>query len=142
MSSKKMTQPVVMGIHSAAACAPRVSVIIPTYAGSRHLNTCLAALLEQTRPADEILVIDDASPPPTDAEFLSREFPDQPTLRILSNSANLGFAAKLWAAADALRRLSHDPAACATLSRAALRYAETVGNADVAATRWLTWLHG
>ena len=38
-----------------------VSVIVPVYNGSRVLADCLAALQRQTRPPDEIIVVDDGS---------------------------------------------------------------------------------
>lgn len=40
---------------------PRLSVIIPVYNGSDYLPRCLQALVESTRPADEVLVVDDGS---------------------------------------------------------------------------------
>jgi len=40
---------------------PRLSVIIPVQNGRDFLPLCLKALLESTRPADEVLVVDDGS---------------------------------------------------------------------------------
>lgn len=39
----------------------KISVIIPTYNREKILAHCLTKLLEQTKPADEIVVVDDAS---------------------------------------------------------------------------------
>lgn len=41
--------------------APSVSVVIPVKDDAAHLYRCLAALAAQTRPADEIVVVDNAS---------------------------------------------------------------------------------
>jgi GT2 family glycosyltransferase len=41
---------------------PRISVIIPAYRAAGTIGRTLDGLLAQTRPADEILVIDDGSP--------------------------------------------------------------------------------
>jgi len=40
---------------------PRLSVIVPVYNGRDYLARCLKALAESTRPADEVLVVDDGS---------------------------------------------------------------------------------
>lgn len=39
----------------------RLTVIVPVYNGSHFLRPCLAALARSSRPADELLVVDDAS---------------------------------------------------------------------------------
>jgi glycosyltransferase involved in cell wall biosynthesis len=44
-----------------ASVAPTLSVIVPNYNHARFLPVALDAILSQTRPADEIIVIDDAS---------------------------------------------------------------------------------
>jgi cellulose synthase/poly-beta-1,6-N-acetylglucosamine synthase-like glycosyltransferase len=43
---------------------PTVSVVVPTRDRPEQLRTCLAALADQVRPADEIIVVDDASRDP------------------------------------------------------------------------------
>ncbi|NCV22291.1 MAG: glycosyltransferase, partial [Chloroflexi bacterium] len=39
----------------------RVSVYVPCYNGEPWLQSCLSALIDQSRPPDELLVIDDGS---------------------------------------------------------------------------------
>lgn len=39
----------------------RIAVVIPVY-GARYLAACLASVFAQTRPADEVIVVDDGSP--------------------------------------------------------------------------------
>ena len=43
------------------AARPTISVIVCAYNDAAYLPACLHALLAQTRPADEIIVIDNAS---------------------------------------------------------------------------------
>jgi glycosyltransferase involved in cell wall biosynthesis len=43
---------------------PTVSVIVPTRNRADQLRRCLAAVADQTRPADEVVVVDDASRDP------------------------------------------------------------------------------
>ena len=39
----------------------RISVVIPCYNGARFLEQALASVREQTRPVDEVIVVDDGS---------------------------------------------------------------------------------
>lgn len=73
---------------------PRVSVVIPNYNHARLLPRCLDAVLTQSVPADEVLVLDDAS---TDdsrqvLDGYARRFP---RLRVLPNERNLGVVATM-----------------------------------------------
>lgn len=66
-----------------------ISVILPNYNHGSELHTSLLATASQTRPADEIIVIDDAS---TDGSVaiikgLARRFPN---IRLLRNVENCG----------------------------------------------------
>lgn len=64
-----------------------ISVIIPAYNSARTLRPCLAAVYAQTRPPDEVFVVDDAS---TDAtREVAREFP----VTLLEQPVNQGPAA-------------------------------------------------
>jgi GT2 family glycosyltransferase len=88
-----------------------VSVIIPTWNGWRHLPVCLAALARQTRPPDEVIVVDNGSTDGT-AERLRADFP---ALRLIVNAANAGFARAtnqgiLAAAGETLVLLNDDAA--------------------------------
>ena len=65
-----------------------VSVVIVNWNGARLLPACLDALLAQTRPADEIVLVDNGS---TDGsvELVRGRYPD---VMVLPLAANLGFA--------------------------------------------------
>lgn len=69
----------------------RASVIILAYKHERFIVEALTAIAVQTRPADEIIVIDDASPDGTPAliNAFIREHPALPIL-FLRNPSNLG----------------------------------------------------
>jgi hypothetical protein len=64
-----------------------VTVVIPTYNRADLIELTLAALVSQTRPADEIIVVDDGSTDGTDA-VLARYAPQIRNLRI-ANSGEL-----------------------------------------------------
>ncbi len=92
-----------------ARAAPRhVSVLIPSWNGRTHLETCLAALAEQLDPGVpwDVWVLDNGSQDGT-AEWLEREWlaRARPRVRLVRSERNLGFAAGVdrlvEAAADA-----------------------------------------
>lgn len=67
--------------------ADGVTVIIVNWNGERFLEQCLSALAQQTRPADEIIVVDNAS---TDGSLtIARRFP---RIRLMALESNTGFA--------------------------------------------------
>lgn len=80
--------------HRAAVTGPTLSVVVPNYNHARYLPQCLSAILAQDRPADEILVIDDAS---TDGSLAVIEGfrARHPALRLLRHEANRGVIAAL-----------------------------------------------
>lgn len=72
----------------------RISVVIPYYNRARFIDDCLASVFAQSRPADEIIVVDDASRPEERAH-LDRYVPririiDQPHNRGVSAARNAG----------------------------------------------------
>lgn len=89
---------------------PTVSVIIPVYNGLKHIETTLDTVLQQTHPADEIIVIDDGS---TDGsvELLERLGAELPITVIhqpnAGQSAARNTAAKL-ATSELLAFVDHD----------------------------------
>jgi len=67
----------------------KVTIIIPNLNGKRHLQLCLPAVLAQTFPHCEVVVVDNAS---TDGsvEWVQEQFPQ---VALIVNDSNLGFAA-------------------------------------------------
>ncbi|CAN1553675.1 COG1216 Predicted glycosyltransferases [Burkholderiaceae bacterium] len=66
---------------------PKLTVVIVNWNGERFLNNCLSALMKQTVSPYEIILVDNAS---TDASLdIVRTFP---SVRLLAQSVNLGFA--------------------------------------------------
>ncbi len=66
-----------------------MTVVIPTWNAREELGPCLDGLLGQTRPADQILVVDGASTDGT-AEFVEANYP---TVTVARQAENLGPAA-------------------------------------------------
>lgn len=66
---------------------PKVSVYIPCYNASKYIDKCLQAILKQTYPIDEILVINDGSEDGI-IEVISKF-----AVRIINNEKNQGLAA-------------------------------------------------
>src|SRR5262245_35900410 len=68
---------------------PRLSVVIPNYNHGAYLPRCLNALLRQSMPPFEIIVVDDAS---TDnsLEVLDQFTREHSQLRVLRNEKNQG----------------------------------------------------
>jgi glycosyltransferase involved in cell wall biosynthesis len=69
--------------------APFLSVIIPNYNHAQFLPTCLEAVLSQSRPADEVIIIDDASTDQS-VEVIESFRARYPVLRLIRNPENQG----------------------------------------------------
>ncbi|HXR44145.1 MAG TPA: glycosyltransferase family A protein [Pseudolysinimonas sp.] len=69
------------------AGGPTVSIVIPAYNEERRIRACVVAAIEQTEPADEIIVVDNRSTDGTMAvlESLKVEFPDAPIVVFSQN---------------------------------------------------------
>jgi glycosyltransferase involved in cell wall biosynthesis len=70
-----------------AVFAPTVSIVIPAYNEERTIRACVVAAIEQTQPADEIIVVDNRSTDGTRSvvEALQAEYPDAPLLLLEQN---------------------------------------------------------
>jgi GT2 family glycosyltransferase len=66
----------------------KVSIIIPVWNGHEHLPACLDAILSQTNPDDEVIVVDNASSDGSSALVRER----YPQVCLIENEHNLGFA--------------------------------------------------
>jgi GT2 family glycosyltransferase len=84
---------------SAVPGSPRVSVLVPSWNGRRHLEVCLAALDDQHDPGVpwDVLVLDNGSQDGT-VEWLARA---HPAVRVVRSERNLGFAAGMNLLVDA-----------------------------------------
>lgn len=74
--------------HTAILQGMDISIVIANWNGARLLPACLDALRAQTRPADEIIVVDNASTDDSRALLEAR----YPEVRVLPYAKNLGFA--------------------------------------------------
>jgi GT2 family glycosyltransferase len=63
------------------------SVVVLTWNGKEHLEECLSALLAQTYPEKEIILVDNASSDGT-VSFVRERFP---SVRLVANEKNLGY---------------------------------------------------
>lgn len=78
-----------MNPHDQAIPLPELSVVIPNYNHARYLPTCLKAIVSQSIPAAEILVIDDAST--DDSVAVIEQFALQhSSIRLIKNDQNRG----------------------------------------------------
>ncbi len=66
---------------------PTVSIVIPAYNEERTIRACVVAALEQTAPADEIIVVNNMSTDSTAAmlQALRTEFPEAPLVIVEQN---------------------------------------------------------
>jgi glycosyltransferase involved in cell wall biosynthesis len=97
-----------------ASQAPTVGIVIPAYNEEDTIRACVLAALDQTVPADEIIVVDNKSTDMT-AEILrelAEEFPHAPLIVLQQNEAqgitparNMGFDA---VTSDVIGRIDSD----------------------------------
>lgn len=74
--------------------AVTITAVLPNYNHSRFLRESLGSLLGQTRPADELIIVDDASTDDSVAviqDVISRT----PNARLVCNSKNIGAVASM-----------------------------------------------
>src|SRR5262245_48750449 len=66
-----------------------VAVVMANFNHARYLPESLAGIAAQTRPADEVVIVDDGS---TDASvaIIERFAADRPSVRFIRNPRNLG----------------------------------------------------
>lgn len=69
--------------------APLASIIILTWNGLDFIEACLKAVLGQTYPNFEVIVVDNASTDGT-SNFIAQKFP---SVQLIQNKKNVGFAA-------------------------------------------------
>ena len=87
----------------------KISVVIPTWNGLKHLAVCFAALRRQTLPPHEVFLVDNASSDDT-ITFTQREFPEVkiialPENRRFAGACNAGMRA---ATGEAIALLNND----------------------------------
>lgn len=68
----------------------RVSVVIPCFKDSATLARALDSVLGQSRPVDEIILVNDSSPEVNEIETILRSYPQ---VRYIVNTHNIGLAA-------------------------------------------------
>jgi glycosyltransferase involved in cell wall biosynthesis len=67
--------------------APRISVVMPMYNGSRYVESAIQSVLGQTERSFELLICDDAS---TDGSLAIARRIDDPRVRVLAHDTNRG----------------------------------------------------
>ena len=77
-----------------ASSLPNLSVIVPNYNHAKYLETSLSAILNQSVPPLEVIVLDDCS---TDnsVEVIRRFAAQHPLIRLVQNEKNLGVMANI-----------------------------------------------
>lgn len=78
----------------------RASVCMATYKGSRYIGEQLDSILAQLGPADELVIVDDASPDDTVQKIMAF---DDPRIRLIRADANQGYVRSFQQASLASR---------------------------------------
>ena len=79
--------------------ARRVAVVIPNWNGSAFISRTIAAVLAQTRPADRVVVVDNASTDDS-CDIIARDFPSAEIVRLPRNTGFTGAATAGMASVD------------------------------------------
>lgn len=79
----------------ANSCMKEITVVIPTYGHANYIAKTLESILAQTRPAREIIVLNDGSPDDTDAAVA----PYMDRIRYIKGP-HRGLGATVWAGVD------------------------------------------
>jgi len=80
-----------MGSHGGVApLMDRVTLVVPCYRDAATISRALESVYRQTRPVDEVIVVNDCSPETDEIERVLKRFPD---VRCLRHAVNLGLAA-------------------------------------------------
>ena len=117
-----------------------MSVIIVNWNGRHHLETCLLALREQTRPADEIIVVDNGSSDDS-AAFVRAHYPE---VVLVETGENRGFsggniAGYARATGDYVVLLNNDTRPLPGFLEALVKSADARGDVGVVAALMTDW---
>ena len=80
-----------------AAARPRVAAVVTFYRDDRFFPEAIRSVLEQSQPADEIVVVDDASPADAAGSLAAVD----PRVRVIRHATNLGAGAARRTGTDA-----------------------------------------
>ena len=67
-----------------------ISVAMAVYNGEKYLETQMDSILQQTMPADEIIIVDDCSTDES-VEIIQRYQKQHPQIKLFQNESNLGY---------------------------------------------------
>ncbi len=120
----------------------KASVIIVNWNGKRYLEECLSALLAQTCPPCEIILVDNGSHDGS-VDFVKERFPQ---VRMIENDENLGFAAGnnvaiRVAQGDYIVTLNNDTRAEPDWLEELIKVVETDPRIGMCASRMLFYYH-
>src|SRR5512139_1458544 len=82
--------------------APTVGLVVPVYNNLPYLEQMLASISNQTRPFDEVVIVDDASPDPLVLPLLRRWTASNPNSILIECTTNGGIGRAQQKAVDCL----------------------------------------